>query len=48
MQKRGYSVAAGYGEYWKDMKFDSVFTAVDAMMYEDKAQMKAKTGGTVR
>ena len=48
VQKRGYSVAAGYGEYRKDMKFDSVFTAVDAMMYEDKAQMKAKTGCTVR
>lgn len=48
VQKRGYSVAAGYGKYRKDMKSDSVFTAVDAMMYEDKAQMKAKTGGTVR
>ncbi|MBR5372862.1 MAG: GGDEF domain-containing protein [Oscillospiraceae bacterium] len=46
--RKGYSVAIGYGEYNKDMNFDSVFTAVDAMMYEDKVLMKTQNGGRVR
>ena len=39
--KRGYSIAIGFGEYKKGMDFDNVFREVDAMMYEDKARMKA-------
>ena len=39
--KRGYSIAVGFGEYKKGMNFDNVFREVDAMMYEDKARMKA-------
>ena len=39
--KKGYSIAIGFGEYKKGMDFDNVFREVDAMMYEDKARMKA-------
>lgn len=38
---KGYSTAIGYGAYRKGMDFDAVFKDVDAMMYEDKARMKA-------
>lgn len=41
IEKKGYSVAIGFGEYKKGMDFDEIFRAVDAMMYEDKAHMKA-------
>ena len=39
--RKGYSIAIGYGEYRKGMDFDELFREVDAMMYEDKARMKA-------
>lgn len=39
--KKGYSIAIGFGEYKKGMNFDDVFREVDAIMYEDKARMKA-------
>ena len=41
VHKKGYSIAIGFGEYKKGMDFDNVFREVDAMMYEDKARMKA-------
>lgn len=40
VQKKGYSVAIGFGEYERGMDFDEVFKVVDAMMYADKARMK--------
>ena len=41
ISRKGYSVAIGFGEYKRGMNFDDVFREVDAMMYEDKARMKA-------
>lgn len=41
VQKKGYSIAVGYGEYQRGMAFNQVFKDVDAKMYADKAQMKA-------
>lgn len=41
ISRKGYSVAIGFGEYKRGMNFDEVFREVDAMMYEDKARMKA-------
>lgn len=48
VQKKGYSVAIGYGEYTKGMDFDTVFTQVDAIMYADKARMKRESGEEMR
>lgn len=31
----------GFGEFKKGMNFDNVFREVDAIMYEDKAHIKA-------
>lgn len=39
--KKGYSIAVGFGEFKKGMNFDNVFREVDAIMYEDKAHIKA-------
>lgn len=41
ISRKGYSVAIGFGEYKRGMNFEEVFREVDAMMYEDKARMKA-------
>ena len=41
VHKKGYSIAVGFGEFKKGMKLDDVIREVDAIMYEDKAQMKA-------
>ena len=40
VQKKGYSIAVGFGEFKKGMKLDDVIREVDAIMYEDKARMK--------
>ncbi|WP_295084322.1 GGDEF domain-containing protein [Ruminococcus sp.] len=41
VHKKGYSIAAGFCEFKKGMKLDDVLREVDAIMYEDKASMKA-------
>ena len=41
VHKKGYSIAVGFGEFKKGMKLDDVLREVDAIMYEDKAQIKA-------
>lgn len=41
VHKKGYSIAVGFGEFKRGMKLDDVLREVDAIMYEDKAQMKA-------
>ena len=41
VHKKGYSIAAGFCEFKKGMKLDDVLREVDAIMYEDKAHMKA-------
>lgn len=42
VHKMGYSIAVGFGEFKRGMKLDDVIREVDAIMYEDKAQMKAE------
>ena len=37
---QSYSVAVGFEEYLRGMDFEEVFRKADAMMYEDKAEMK--------
>ena len=37
---QSYSVAIGYEEYLRGMDFEEVFRRADAMMYDDKAEMK--------
>lgn len=44
VHEKGYSVAVGYGEYKKGMDLDDFIREIDAIMYEDKARMKAKQG----
>lgn len=44
VHSRGYSIAMGCGEYKKGMDLDELIKEIDAMMYEDKARMKALQG----
>ena len=41
VHSKGYSISTGYGEYKKGMDLDELIKEIDAMMYEDKARMKA-------
>lgn len=45
VQAKGYSTAAGLGEYTKEMDFEAVFRTVDEQMYQDKRRMKAERKG---
>ena len=40
VENKGYSVAIGFKEFRKGMKFDEILNAADEMMYADKARMK--------
>ena len=42
---QSYSVAIGFEEYRKGMDFEEVFRKADAMMYDDKAEMKRRLAG---
>lgn len=42
VQAKQYSVAIGFEEYTKGMDLDAVIREADAVMYADKARMKAK------
>ena len=44
VHSKGYSIAMGCGEYKKGMDLDDLIKEIDAMMYEDKARMKALQG----
>jgi len=44
VHSKGYSIAMGCGEYKKGMDLDELIKEIDAMMYEDKARMKALQG----